>query len=308
MTRSAIAFPYRIVPPDSVLPDTSGWSVLVEGRAPATLCDGEPFPEWDAKLVFVLERTVRIREELGPALGLAVRNGAFELVVYGATGAGLSRFVLSRTSLTDTVPDTVLLRISPDSASLAKDLVLTIALSLTSQVDSGDALSPTHPGNRLWESRDRFRLEGGNARLPLYERAFSAVYPTNGWQDAEVHVVLRDDPALELESAVAVFVNEERKAFVELLGKGDGPTELRVWGSVVRRILVSALLGDWMDDTGDYPPETLGGTVKRWLLQAFPGATLVEMRSRVRDDFTGVETRIDSWVTAVATASRGGTS
>lgn len=296
MSQSELVLPHLTIPADSITLDPAGWNVLVDGRDTIALRDSDPFPEWDARLEFALQREMTVRDRLAKHLNLGLSNDAFEAIIVCSTASGLRRWIAGRVSIPHDVPATVSLTCRPDGMLLATDLRIVVAVHLAARAPGGAELAPSGPADKLWEASTRIRLEGGGARLPIYDVSFSKVFAGMSWDRAQLHVTLLPDPTLQLESAVAVYINADRPEFVRDYAVRNSFVEGQVWSAVVRRLVMAALLDDWMEPGPTLEPSTVGGTVQRWIGQAFHHEPFEALRSRVRSDYSSIETSLESWI------------
>ena len=305
MSRSKPVLPYRILPAELIRPSEDGWTVLVNGAATAQLRDGSAFSAWDAKLAFRLERTFRIESDLGEALKVDSTGSCCELVVTAATSSGLSREVLYREEIPAGSWSDRAVSIAPKSERLARDLVLTSGIYLSRDVRSRDPLAPQLRGSRLWEMTERIRLEGGAARLPMYEVAFSKAFIGDRIDKAEFHIELSDDPELEVESALTVYLNSECPEFVQEVSRAGSAAERRLWNGIMRRVLTSVILSDEHLSSAQGEAATLASTVVRWAQHIWPGVPPQKLRDLPSAGYSRFEAQIESWLTGFE-APRGG--
>lgn len=306
MSRSAAVLPYRVLGPDALVPDPLGWRVVVNGRADKHLADGAAFSDWDGNLTFSLEREFRLGANVAERLGLDADCSCCELIVSAATGNGLARKVLWRDRLPAEGPSKIAVSIAPDSTALAKELTLTTGIYLADRVSSRDNLAPSKVGSRLWETTEHIRLEGGATRLPLYAVPFADAFVGKKIERAEFHIEVGDDPALEVEMSLTVYVNTECSDFVADLGRGNNPTELRLWGGIIRRVVAATLLADGEGDLVFSGGDGLSAVAERWMSQIWPDHSTSELRGLMHADFSLFESQIDSWLAGLGSDKNGG--
>jgi hypothetical protein len=299
MSRSTPVLPFRVLPVEAIKPALSGWAAIVNGQEIAHLADGSPFPDWDAQLKCQLRRAFEIRMDLFELVGLRPRDSFLEFVVIASSGGGLFRERLWQGRIPSISPATINVLFDLPSDRLAKDLALTSGVYLGGVKKTIDSLSPTLAGSRLWELHERIRLEGGAARLPIYEVSFSATFAGQRIDEAEFHVEIADDLGLELESAVTVYLNSDYPGFVGEISRGGTAAESRLWAGVLRRLISSLILRQAEIDDVSLANNTLGGTVARWTNQIWPGMSHNLIRDLTESDFSKYEAQIDAWILRV---------
>lgn len=296
MSRSSPLLPYRVLRRDTVRPMSPGWDVVVEGRVRQTVADGEPLEGWDAKSGFMLVREFEFVRDPARELGLRQATSCCELVGSIATGKGLQQEVIFREPVPPGNGSRVRVELAPRSDGLANDIQITTGVYLTAALRREDALSPWAPGHRLWEESTRVRLEGGAARLPMYEVSFTEAFPGDKVELAEFRVFALEEPELDLEYAVMVFLNAQHQDFIaDLLGPGS-PAERRLWSGIIRQLLTAALLRETHAEPGAHAEGSLGAAVLRWAGQIWPSLDLGGVRSMALTDYPTFEAQIESWV------------
>lgn len=305
MSRSQPVLPYRVLPREAVVP-SAGWSVIVDEQVVALVSDGDALPMWDAKLSFRMERHLRIDDDVAKLVGLDVTGSCCEAVVSLATGGGTSRMVVFRQPVAAGRLADVHIVIEPPSDHLANELHLTTGIYLAKNTKPRDALAPQEQGSRLWEMHDTIRLEGGAARLPMYEIPFSAAFPGDGFEHADFHVEIAEEPELEVAAALTVYLNSERPDFIHEVGVQGSAAERRLWSGVLSRVLVSAILSDDLLTAPIGESNTLASTVQRWAGMIWPDVALEHLRDMSSAGFAKREAQIESWLNALIPRSREG--
>jgi hypothetical protein len=279
--------------------------VASNGQTIDELIDGAAFPSWDAKLSFSLEREFRIDRDIARELRIDSKGSCCELVVSAATGGGLTREVLFRKAIAGSDRSEIHVTVSPSSQRLARELVLTTGIYLSNHMRSKDPLAPAIAGSRLWEMTERIRLEGGAARLPIYEVPFSRVFAGDRIEHAEFHVEVAEDPDLDVESALTVYLNSERPAFVTEVGVQGSPAERRLWRGILRRVLTSAILSSDLMSSPPGESSSLAATVQRWGRMIWPSIPVDSLRSLPAAGYSKFEGQIESWLNALESAKTG---
>ncbi len=296
MTRSAPLQPYRVLLPDTVRALGSGWDVVVEGRVLQTVSEGEPLSGWDAKLEFGLRREFEIVRDPARELGLRGSASCCELVIAIATGNGLRQDVLYREPVPPGNGTRLRALVSLNSENLAKEIVVSAGVYLTDTLRPVDGLSPWAAGQKLWDSATRVRLEGGASRLPMYEVSFSEAFPGDGVDSAEFRVVVLDEPALDVEYSVMVYLNSLRPDFIADLVTPFSRAEQRLWSGVIRQALTATIFRESSGDPGGESPGSLGGAIRRWAGQIWPSLDLSGVRDLATAEYPRYEAQIESWV------------
>jgi hypothetical protein len=305
VSRSQPLLPYRVLPPDAVVALGQGWTVQASGTE-VVVPSGEALLEWDAKLAFTMQRTYRLEVDIAEVLGIEPRSLRCEIVVTGATGDGARREVMLRRPIDQGAGGEITVSIAPSSEALAKALRLTTGIYLGADAKPCDRLAPRRKGSRLWESSDLIRLEGGAARLPIYEVEFSRVFAGDQIENAEFHVELFEDSDVDLESALAVYINSERPGFAAEIAVPGSHAERRLWSGVIRRVITSQLLSGELDDVGELPPNSLAATVLRWIQMIWPNVPVETIREKATRSYPQFEAQIDSCVSLLEDKTPGG--
>lgn len=294
MTLSRPIFPFRTLAAADVVPASDGWTLVLGDEARGAVADGGILAGWDAMLEFSLVRDFRITTDLGPRLGLAPGSECSELAVVASSANGLYRDVLFRAPVSPG-ESTITVTVKPSSARLARDLVLTTGIYLSRNMKSKDALAPNRAGARLWESTDRIRLEGGAARLPMYEVDFAKAFPGMRIDDADFHVEISDDSDLDFESAVAVYLNSRSPQFIRDLSRGIPAAERRFWSGFITRAIAQGLASKEILFAEGARPGTLGSSLQSWSRMIW-GEAFDPQQTR-HDSTSLLEAQIESKVT-----------
>src|SRR3546814_320775 len=144
--------------------------------------------------------------------------------------------------------------LAPDSRWLSKDIRVVCSVVVASTRGDLGTLSPVHPGSRVWTQAWSAKLEGGRARLPIEVVSFGRQLHDLAIPNALLYVSVADDPQLEFEQAVCVYLNSDHPRFVADFERGEGATTALVWGAVVRQVL-SAGLSEAFDRSEEHTSE-----------------------------------------------------
>lgn len=299
MRRSTPVLPFRVIPAGAVHYEQGGWTVLRGERILTTISGGDVLPDWDAQLEFRMERRLVIGSALAKDLWGASSRVACEVLVVGTTGNTKTREILTRLPIPDDLPATLTVMVEPTSSELARFLQITTTICVAEDGRSLDPLAPTSAGSRLWQDTETFRLEGGRSRLAMYEADFSKPWSGQHLPEALFHVEIRDDPELDFESAVVVYLNAAKRDFVQALVEDQREAQRLLWTGVVRRVIVVAGFADWNLGESSVDEGTLGATALRWARQACKCDTLEALRDQVETSFNTVDAGIDALVEAI---------
>jgi len=301
--RSTPVPPFRVISEGAVHYEQGGWTVYRGDRVLATIAGGDVLPDWDAQLEFRMERRLVIGDALVRDLWGDASGAGCEVLVVGTTGTTKSREILCRLPVPDQLPSTLTVSVTPTSAELARFLQITTTICLREDSRPEDPLAPTRAGSRLWEDAETFRLEGGRARLAMYEADFSRMWSGQGLAQAICHVEIRDDPDLDFESAVVVYVNAAKRDFIDALVDDHKEAQRLLWASVVRRVLMAAGFSDWNPGHSPSVDGTLGTTAMRWARQVCNCDTLEALREQLENRFSEVDAGIDALVETILGAA-----
>lgn len=298
--------PYLTLPKDAIHADpVEGWELLVDDNQDRIVGDKDLFPSWDSSLNFILRRRFICDPQVfDDHLEIPSGRASYQFVVRLETAGGLVSQVVFKKEL---APDdsTFEVLIAPDSRWLSKDIVVSCSLVVASVQGHLGALSPSHPGSRVWSQTWSAKLEGGRTRLPIEIISFRTQLHDLAIPNALLHVSVADDPQLEFEQAVCVYLNSDHPRFVADFERGEKSATAMVWDSVVRQVL-SAALSEALDDEGQATPEgTFGAQLAVWIESIFPGESRRTLHAMRKDSSGLFESRIQSWVNAAAFWSEG---
>jgi hypothetical protein len=292
----------RAIPPfetpeyDSVALDPiSGWEISKDGgQTFSTISDKGLFPSWDSALEFILRRRFRLSSsELAKATGLTGANPRFSLVTRLTTCSGrLSMFAPLQEVLDYREDHEVVLR--PDSALLSQNIVLKSSIVLTGFTGMLGALAPDFKGAVLWTDDWSVKLESGRQRLPADVVPFSTFFHDGPCGHAIIRVVVVEDPQLDFNQAVRVYINQEMPQFVTAFSGGN-PVARTFFNETVFRQLVSYGLSEaFIGHDMDLSEDSVGKKLSLLVRQAF-GNDSTEMIREMKKQNPGLyEARIQS--------------
>ncbi|MGY0799619.1 hypothetical protein ACW7G0_11265 [Lysobacter sp. A286] len=295
----------RPIPPYLTLPDEmldaepiDGWELLVDGQQNRIVHDKEPFPSWDSLLKFSLRRRFTFDPDaLDTHLGIPSGQAEYQFVVRLETAGGrMSRVELKK--VLDPRDGTIEVQIAPDSRWLSKDISVACSVVVGSTQGDLGVLSPTLTGSRVWFQTWSAKLEGGRVRLPIEVVSFGKQLHAIAIPNALLHVSVADDPRLEFEQAVCVYLNSDHPRFVAGFESGERSATVMVWDSVVRQVL-SAGLSEAFDEEGDeLPQDSIGAQITSWVQSIFPGESRGSLAAMRRESPSLFEGRVQSWINA----------
>lgn len=293
--------PYLTLPNDAIHADpVEGWELLVDDNPDRVVGDKDLFPSWDSSLSFILRRRfVCNPQAFDDYLEIPSAHASYQFIVRLETASGLLSQVVFKKELG---PDdsTVEVLIAPDSRWLSKDIAVACSLVVASVRGHLGALSPSRSGSRVWSQTWSAKLEGGRTRLPIEIISFRTQLHDLAIQNALLHVSVADDPQLEFEQAVCVYLNSDHPRFITDFERGEKTATAMVWDSVVRQVL-SAGLSEAFDGEGEAPPEgSFGAQLAVWIESIFPGESRRSLCAMRRDNPGLFEGRVQSWVNAAA--------
>lgn len=302
----------RPIPPYLTLPDemlhaepVDGWELLVDGQQDRVVRDKEPFPSWDSSLKFSLRRRFTFDPDVLDAhLEIPSGQAEYQFVVRLETAGGMMSQVGFKQVL-DSGDGIVEVQLVPDSRWLSKDIAVVCSVVVASTQGDLGVLSPTLPGSKVWLQTWSAKLEGGRVRLPIEVVSFGKQLHAIAIPNALLHVSVADDPRLEFEQAVCVYLNSDHPRFVADFERGERSATAMVWDSVVRQVL-SAGLSEAFDDEGEkLPQDSVGAQIESWMQSIFPGESRESLAAMRRESPSLFEGRIQSWINAGSFWSEG---
>lgn len=295
----------RTVPPYLTLPDEAlrtepadGWELLVDGQPDRIVRDKDLFPSWDSSLKFSLRRRFSFDvNEFSEFLSIPPDQATYQLVARLETARGLLSQVAFK-ALLDANDSEVEVEIKPDSRQLSRDVTIACSVVIAETQGDLDVLAPSNVGSRVWSQVWSAKLEGGRVRLPIEVTSFSKQLYSLGIPNALFHVSVADDPALEFEQAVCVYLNSDHRHFVSDFEKGERSATAMVWDAVVRQTLSAGLSMVSSDGEEGFPEGSIGAQLDSWVASIFPGESSKSIVSIWQENPAVFEGRIQSWINA----------
>ena len=298
--------PYLTLPGDALHPEPAdGWELLVEDKPDRIVRDKDLFPSWDSALRFSLRRRfICDPGAFDGHLDIPAGHASYQLVVRLETAGGvMSRVVFKK--VLDPEDSVVEVELAPDSRWLSKDIRVVCSVVVASTHGDLGTLSPVHPGSRVWTQVWSAKLEGGRARLPIEVVSFGRQLHDLAIPNALLYVSVADDPQLEFEQAVCVYLNADHPRFVAEFERGEGTSTALVWDAVVRQVLSAGLSEAFDDEDEALSEDTVGAQLEAWVKAIFPSESRRSLGAMRKDSPGLFEGRIQSWVNAGAFWSEG---
>lgn len=275
-----VAFPFLTLSESAV--EASAWEISLDGVEWSAA--GEFLPHWDSASDIRIRRTMRLNLELAASdLGIPVDQLALAASVRIGTGQGrLPRLILSRTRRDLRSGDT-----SWEFEQIIEGHRLSMILDLQTEILLADvpaefsALSPVHPGNRLWSENARVRLEGEEPRFPIETADLAQMLGGGIAGAAPWHLHWSPgDWTRDFHGAVRLYLNEKSGEVLQRIEDED-PATIQflladVMSQICERLLADPEFGTMMDAA---EPGSLGAQAATWLRKAWPGKDASFMRS-----------------------------
>ena len=271
MSASAVALPFRTLGADDVV--AAPWTVTGGERAgmqaPAHL------PGWDYRMSVRAQRTVHLNPEAARrSVGAGRGVPPITLIVTLGTGTGIlprHRKVLVRRTLPCGTAMPIDILVPPGTTSgriwLRTDLVL------GSHWSDGDGLSPSQPGQRLWQDTLDVDIERSSLHFPTEAVSFERMFAGRPHAAAPWYLLWIDpDPEQDLRGAVRLYLNTDHEDFVKRAIELDVLSLQAMMADVMVQVTGCVLRADDLDGPApDRPPGSLGRQAIDWLELAFPG-------------------------------------
>jgi hypothetical protein len=275
-----VAFPFLTLSGSAV--EASAWEISLDGVEWSAA--GEFLPHWDSASDIRIRRTMRLNLELAASdLGIPVDRLALSASVRIGTGQGrLPRQILSRRRRYLRSGDT-----SWEFEQIIEGHRLSMILDLQTEILLADvpaefsALSPVHPGNRLWSENARVRLEGEEPRFPIETADLAQMLGGGIAGAAPWHLHWSPgDWTRDFHGAVRLYLNEKSGEVLQRIEDED-PATIQflladVMSQICERLLADPEAGTMMDAA---EPGSLGAQAATWLRKAWPGKDASFIRS-----------------------------
>lgn len=275
-----VAFPFLVLSEAAV--EASAWEVSMDGIEWSGV--GEFLPYWDSATDIRIRRTLRLDLEMAASdLGIPVDGLAAAASVRIGTGQGrLPRLILSRTRRELCRGDTSWeFEQTIEGRRLSMFLDLQTEILLLNAPADFSALSPVHPGDRLWSENVRVRLEGEEPRFPIETVDLAQMLGGGIAGDAPWHLHWSPgDWTRDFHGAVRLYLNAKSSETIQRIESEDPATIQFLLGDVMSQIC-ERFLSDPEAETmmNAAEPGSLGAQAATWLRKAWPGKDAAFIRS-----------------------------
>lgn len=275
-----VAFPFLTLSGSAV--DASAWEISLDGSEWSAA--GEFLPHWDSSSDIRIRRTLRLNLELAASdLGIPVDQLALSGSVRIGTGQGrLPRLILSRTRREFRPGDTSWeFERTIEGNALSMILDLQTEILLANAPTESSALSPVHPGDRLWSDNARVRLEGEEPRFPIETADLAQMLGGGIAGAAPWHLHWSPgDWTRDFHGAVRLYLNEKSGEVLRRIEDEDPATIQFLLADVMSQIC-ERFLADPEAATMMHAaePGSLGAQAATWLRKAWPGKEASFIRS-----------------------------
>ncbi|EPX83033.1 hypothetical protein ruthe_02978 [Rubellimicrobium thermophilum DSM 16684] len=275
-----VAFPFLTLSDSAV--EASAWEISLDGAEWSAA--GEFLPHWDSASDIRVRRTLRLNLELAASdLGIPADRLAAVASVRIGTGQGrLPRQVLSRTRRELRSGDTSWeFEKTIEGRQLSMVLDLQTEFLLANAPSEASALSPVHPGDRLWSENIRVRLEGEEPRFPIETVDLAQMLGGGIAGAAPWHLHWSPgDWTRDFHGAVRLYLNAKSGETLQRIEDEDPVTIQFLLGDVMSQICERFLAdpeAETMMDAAE--PGSLGAQAATWLRKAWPGKDASFIRS-----------------------------
>lgn len=274
------ALPYR-VPAEEVV-RAEPWVLDTEdGELPMP----EALPEWDYQMDLHLRRSVHIDLARARAeSGLPADTALTLATVWTATGSNL-RGSACRVHLGASGSETVELDARLRGTDLGGVLRLDTAMVLSESLMGGSPSAPRRAGSVLWSDRRSLRLQGDAPQFPMAIVDFANTsFPKHaGW-----HLQISGNLHAATMGSLLLLVNEQNTVTATAFQNAAKPRPVdkvvlsAVYADAARIMIEHALRHDDFGDDITFSDDTLGATLLSLFHQSFPGASITDVRLRLR--------------------------
>lgn len=275
-----VAFPFLTLSEPAV--GASAWETSLDGVEWSVA--GEFLPHWDCATDIRVRRTIRL--DFGVAashLGIPDDQLALAASVRIGTGQGrLPRLILSRMRRELRVEDECWeFEQTIDGRQLSMILDLQTEILLADVPAGSSALSPVHPGDRVWSENFRIRIEGEEPRFPIETTDHAQMLGGGVAGAAPWHLHWSPgDWTRDFHGAVRLYLNTGSDEIFRRIEEEDPATIQFLLGDVMsqicERFLADPEAATMMDAA---EPGSLGAQAATWLRKAWPGKDATFIRS-----------------------------
>lgn len=289
--------PHRILlDHDLILPQHDAWEITCGDGSPtlipnAGVIEGwEPGMEIKARKFVGLSDGAHARIAGGHADPLSIR-----LTATAYTAGGLETAARTTVDISPDSDEPYCIEMLLDGDLLARDIRIHLGAVLGEVPLGGDKLTPKIVGARLWNTRWRCRIEGGRARLPIEAIDFESYFGTSKTLGGLIHVVVAEDPNVEVEQGLLVYLNSAASEFITEVSRREPRATAILWDALVRRVIVAGSELNFSSEE-EYPDGSVGQQWQIWARGAFGRKSAEDLLSLHRSDNSRFELIIQSWI------------
>ena len=283
MSKTAISRPYRV--PSA--PDKHPWSVIIDD-IPHQLPDG--MPSWDYQKDLILSRELNldsasIRRDTG--LGDDAR---IVISVTCECKESFFRELVWKQEIGNGDDEWFEIQCTLPGKRLTSKIQLHTRLLLDEEVPR-DSLTAWRKGSILHEEVHRQPLHGRSPRFPTSEVDFTKV-PLIHDEACWFLRIGGVDLNTPLSQGFQLYLNSERREFIEKLRDNDSLVTSVLNADVVRQMLEHALSNPEFDPLDTYEEDSVGIVLKRQYSMIFDDQAIEESRERMKNNRHEVEAKI----------------
>lgn len=279
MIKKNVVLPFTILREGSGALEAGSWYKQQGEHDVIWLENGGFIEDWSYDTLLRVGREIQIN---GPLLleelDLLDTEASFELL-HSLHSSNLNyREVIYREAVDVTGDHRSQALITLDSSRLCERIRLTSSLVLKEELSGVPGWAASKRGSILWQDEVVLDLEGSGSRFPMRDLPFSS--QSRLPDGAAWHLEWR--PTLlhySFNSAVTLFLNSERKEFVERMQAGDECLVEQVMSAVIGEVCTH-LLGneEFVGEESEYPAGSLGAVAKTWLTTGLPGRKIADIK------------------------------
>ena len=289
--------PHRILLDEDVISELDGvWRVTCDEGSPQLVESGGVVAAWEPGRNIRVSNSIALGPSAYDRLGGSLCEGmTLRLKAVACTARDLEIVAQCSVPLVLGSTDDAPVELVLDGSRLAGDISILVSIVVDDPPVAWDALSPRQCGTRLWSSRWRARIEGGRSRLAIEAIDFDQYFGDDRFSHGLIHVVVADDPQLEVEQGLLVYLNAAAAGFVADVARREPRATALLWDTVLRRVIVA---GSDMDFSSaeEYPDGSIGKQWQIWTGRTYGRKTAEELLAMSRGDISGFELRIQSCV------------
>jgi hypothetical protein len=290
---TSVAFPFLRIVPESI--EASPWFVVQDGGPETVL--GDRIEKWDYRSKLQLTRSVSINfESIGGDLGIEPsRLQIASLTTLGTGGVRGERLkkIVSRSRLSAEASN-ISINVELPSAELSQAIKLITEVILDAAA-TGGRLSPKVQGLRLWSDSQTVQIDPTSARFPVEASSFRRLFEDNS-QAAFFHLSLAtSDWEQDFSNSIRLYINSDEAEFCTRFSTGDEVVLRLVMSAIINQLVRRALSNDAFSlDARSSPPTSISGTIRNWMLRAFPNQSLETVRTMSEYNPAVFETALSS--------------